>query len=218
VSPPPFDTANLSTAVADDPMAVAENRNRLAQALQLPVPTSWWWVRQVHGAGVVVADGPPPREAPPADGIITRVDVPVVVLTADCAPVLLVCDDALGVVHAGWKGLLAGVIEAAVAQLRDVGTGDVRAVLGPCIHPERYEFGAADLAPLVERFGSHVESRRPGGSLAFDLPAGVRVALARAGVSDFHDHDVCTAASPDYFSNRRDGETGRQALVAVLAG
>ena len=154
---------------------------------------------------------------PTADAAVTRESArPLVVLTADCAPLVLACDDALAIVHAGWLGLLAGVIEAAAARLRAIGDGSVRAALGPCIHPARYPFGAADLARVVAVYGPDVAATTPDGRPALDLPAGVRAALRHAGITDLHDVDVCTAASPDHFSYRRDGETGRQAVVAVL--
>jgi copper oxidase (laccase) domain-containing protein len=166
---------------------------------------------------VLTVRGPPTGPVPPADAAVTsEVGRPVVVLTADCAPLVLACDDAVAVVHAGWLGLLAGVIEAAAARLRDVGHGVVRAALGPCIHPDRYAFGAADLARVVDRYGPSVAATTDTDQPALDLPAGVRVALDRAGVDDPHDVDVCTAASPDHFSYRRDGRTGRQGVVAVL--
>jgi YfiH family protein len=216
VSEPPYDTANLSTRSGDDPAAVHENRRRLADALTLLDPDAWWWLRQEHGVTTVVADGPGPTDAPVADAAVTaRAGLPLVVLTADCAPVALATDDAVAVVHAGWSGLLAGVVEAAVTSLRSIGHGDVRAVLGPCIHPEQYEFGRGDLDRLVAAFGPAVEGRTADGRLAFDLPAGVRSALHAVEVKAFEDVGVCTAASPDYFSYRRDGETGRQALVVV---
>ena len=138
-------------------------------------------------------------------------------LTADCAPIALCAANAVGVVHAGWPGLLAGVVGAGVDALRAVApAAEVRAVLGPCVHPARYEFGAADLAKLVDRFGPGVAARTDEGRPALDIPAAVRVALAEAGVTDLVDVDVCTSASPDHFSHRRDGPTGRQALVAVI--
>jgi copper oxidase (laccase) domain-containing protein len=108
------------------------------------------------------------------------------------------------------------VIERAVEALRSIGHGDVHAVLGPCIHPTRYEFGARDVARLVERLGPELEARTAHGTPALDLPAGVRNALTRAGVRAIDDVDICTATSPGFFSHRRDGRTGRQALLAVL--
>ena len=143
--------------------------------------------------------------------------LPLAVLTADCAPIALACDDAVGVVHAGHRGLEHGVIEAAVAALREIGNGPVRAYLGPCIRPARYEFGTADLARLVARFGPSVEDRTHDGKPAFDVPAAVRAALTACGVEALDDCGVCTAASAAHFSYRRDGVTGRQATIVVLA-
>jgi hypothetical protein len=139
-----------------------------------------------------------------------------VVLTADCAPVALACDDAVAVAHAGWPGLLAGVLEATVVRLRSIGHGPVRAALGPCVHPARYEFGRDDLDRLIAGLGPQVESRTEIDTPALDLPAAVRAALASVQVTVVEDVDVCTSASPDHFSHRRDGRTGRQGLIVVL--
>ena len=216
---------NLGDHVGDDDAFVRENRHRLAARLDLVDPSSWVWLRQVHGDRIVDAGGPTVvAPAPEADGAVTdEVGLPLVVLVADCAPIALVGDRAVAVVHAGWAGLERGVVERGVDALRTAdaraggdGAVAVRAVLGPCIHPGRYEFGADDLARLVTRFGPTVAGTSEHGAPAFDLPAAVRVALARAGVDDLIDLDVCTAASSDHFSHRRDGVTGRQALVAVL--
>jgi YfiH family protein len=216
VSAGPFATANLGTRNGDAPDAVATNRRRLADALQLDEPAGWCWLRQVHGTSVLDADAAAEPDAP-SDAAVTRTaGRPLTVLTADCAPVVLACDDAAAVAHAGWTGLLAGVLEAAVTRLRAVGHGRVRAALGPCIHPARYEFGSEDLARLVDAYGPTLAGTTHDGHPALDLPAGVRAALARVDVTDLEDVDVCTAASPDHFSYRRDGETGRQALVALL--
>ncbi|MGH9033725.1 MAG: polyphenol oxidase family protein, partial [Acidimicrobiia bacterium] len=168
-------------------------------------------------AGVVVAerasDG---GGAPDADAAVTtETGRPLVVLTADCAPVALVSEHAVGAVHAGWRGLVGGVIEAAVDVQRSVDDTPVRAVLGPCIHPERYAFGTAQLDAVVSRLGPAVQGRTIGGEPALDLRAGVRAALTAVGVTDLTDVDVCTAASPHHFSYRRDGVTGRQAMIVV---
>ena len=216
MSSPPFDEANLGASVGDDPGAVAENRRLLAGRLGLPDPEAWCWLHQVHGADVVTCDAPThvPREA---DAAVTRTPgLALVVQTADCAPVALATDDAVGVVHAGWPGLLAGVIGAAVDALRRVGNGPVRAALGPCVHVDDYEFGRADLDRMVRALGGSVAGRTRHGTPALDVPASVRVALGRAGVDDLVDVDVCTFSSPDHCSPRRDGVTGRQALVAIL--
>jgi len=174
-------------------------------------------MRQVHGAHVHVATEPTGAAPPEADAAVTvSRGLPLAVITADCAPVALACDDAVGVVHAGHRGLELGVIEAAVGALREIGHGSVRAYLGPCIHSSRYEFGAADLARLVARFGPEVEGRTEHGSPALDIPAAVRRALAGCGVDQFTDAGMCTAGSDAHFSYRRDRVTGRQATVVVL--
>jgi polyphenol oxidase len=217
VSEAPYATANLGGRDDDHPDSVRENRARLAVRLGLDDPDSWWWLRQVHRAGVVVADGPAPAETPEADAAVTsEPGRPVVVRTADCAPLALASDTAAAVVHVGWHGLLAGVVEAAVTGLRALGSTPIRAALGPCIHPACYEFGADDLARVADRYGPTVEGRTRAGRPALDLPAAVRAALGGVGVEHLHDVDVCTAASPDHFSHRRDGRTGRQGVVVVL--
>ncbi len=178
----PYDSCNVGDHVGDDPDAVAVNRRRVAAEAGLGDPAGWVWMRQVHGAGVHVATEPTGAEPPAVDAAVTAVrGLPLAVLTADCAPLALACDDAVGVVHAGHRGLEHGVIPAAVAQLRAIGSGPVRAYLGPCIHPARYEFGAADLARLVARLGAEVEGRTDDGRPALDIPAAVRVALRGGG-------------------------------------
>jgi YfiH family protein len=220
VSRAPYATLNLADHVDDDAAAVAENRARAAAVIDgTPSdPSGWVWLRQVHGRDVVTVDEPP-AVVPVADAAVTaRPGLPLVVLTADCAPVALVAPEAVGVVHAGWPGLEQGVLGAAVDALRNLSPGPVRAVLGPCVHPARYEFGADHLARLVERLGPAVAGRTADGAPAFDIPAAVRVSLARAGVDDLDDVGICTSASPDHFSHRRDGVTGRQAVVVVRTG
>jgi YfiH family protein len=208
---------NVGDHVGDDPALVDTHRRALAEEAGLVPPTEWVWLRQVHGAAVHVAEAPTGEPPPEADGAVTAVrNLPIAVVTADCAPVVVASEHAVAVVHAGHRGLLAGVIEAAVARLREVDGSAVSAFLGPCIHPSRYEFGATDLDALVAHFGPEVASQTSDGRPAFDIPAAVEIALARAGVDSFVDADECTAESDAYFSYRRDGATGRQATIAVL--
>jgi YfiH family protein len=215
VSASPYDTANVGDRVGDDAAAVAENRRRVAAAAGLPDPAAWVWLEQVHGAAVYTADRVA-ASRPRADAAVTVTrGLPLAVVTADCAPLVLVAGDAVAVVHAGHRGLAAGVVEATVGRLREHAheRDRVRAFLGPCIRVARYEFGAEDLACLAEQLGPSVVGETSDGRPAFDLAAGVRATLARAGVEAFVDSDVCTSASPDYFSYRRDGTTGRQVTV-----
>ena len=215
VSAPPYDTANLGLATGDDPSAVAENRRRAAHELG-DTEQHWAWARQVHGGRVVPVDAP--GGAGDADALVTTgTGVSLVVLVADCAPIALVAGDAVAAVHCGWRGLTAGVIAAAVQAVREADSSPVRAVVGPCISPAHYEFGDAELEQVTQRIGSVVRARSAADTPALDLRAGVAAALAAAGVVDRTDVDVCTYESPDHFSHRRDGVTGRQALIVARA-
>lgn len=207
---------NVGDHVGDDPVLVARNRAALSTITGLEA-AGFVWVRQVHGVAVHVATRPSGADPPIADAIVTAEHgLALAIVTADCAPLVIANDDAVGVVHAGHRGLAAGVIEASIAAVRDIGSGSVRAFLGPCIRADHYEFGAADLEPLVAQFGAGVEGRTRAGRPALDIPAAIRVVLQRAGVTEFADSGLCTAESDVYFSYRRDGETGRQATIAVL--
>lgn len=176
----------------------------------------WAWLDQVHGSRVVVARRPGEVAGERADAIVTTVpNLPIAVHTADCAPVLLRADGAVGVVHAGWRGLLDGVIEATIEQMADLGHPPHDAVLGPCIRVSCYEFGRTDLDPLVERFGDEVVGRTSDDEPALDVTAAVRKVSRYAGL-ELHDRGVCTACSPRHFSHRARREHGRQALVAWI--
>ncbi len=236
VSTGPYRSFNLADHVGDDPGAVVENRRRLGGAVAAGRGLRWQWLSQVHGPGVVTVGRPAPRagsggpagdasapgrdpaspEAPEGDASVTAAEgVALAVLTADCAPVALAGRTAVSAVHAGWRGLEAGVVGAAVSALRDLDDGPVSALVGPCIRAHHNEFGAGDLDRLARRFGDGVRSRTPAGTPAFDLAGGVAVALARAGVEEIDDVGICTVCSGDLFSHRRDGVTGRQAMVVV---
>lgn len=215
VSRAPYESLNLADHVGDDPDAVTENRRRVARGIAgVPDdPERWVWLRQVHGARVVRADDASVSGVD-ADAVVTTVDgLPLAILVADCVPIALATQHAVGAVHAGWKGLEAGVVANAVSAL---GPGDVRALVGPSINACHYAFGEDDLARLAERFGPGVVSRTVDGKPALDLPAAVVAALAEVGVHDVATAAPCTADAPDrYFSHRRDGVTGRQAMIVV---
>lgn len=215
VSVAPYDTANLGFATGDDPEAVEQNRRRAARDVTGARDAQQWaWVRQVHGGRVVDVDAP--GGGGDADALVTDSDrVSLVVLVADCAPIALVAGDAVAAVHCGWRGLTAGVIDAAVRGVRERGRLPVRAVVGPCISPAHYEFGVEELEQVADRIGPVVRARTAAGTPALDLRAGVGAALSAAGVVDRTDVDICTYASADHFSHRRDGVTGRQALIVT---
>ncbi|HTW10919.1 MAG TPA: polyphenol oxidase family protein [Acidimicrobiales bacterium] len=176
----------------------------------------WTWLRQVHRARVVLVEEPGSCRGVEADAAVTRCPgAALAVLTADCAPVVLASrEGVLGVAHAGWRGLLAGVVEATVAAMRALGAGDVSAALGPCVRPHAYPFSAPDLEMLEDRFGPGVAARDEGGHAALDLPAAVRAALDEAGAALVADSGVCTHCSAEHWSWRARADRGRQATVA----
>ncbi len=199
-------------AVSADPALLAARRSAVPGVPDEP----WVWLEQVHGAEVVVATGPGQGAGSRADAVMTTsTGVPVAIHTADCAPVLVVADRGLAVVHAGWRGLLAGVLEAALEALSARGLVAESMVLGPMIRPRCYEFAAADLEPLVARFGATVRSTTAWGAPALDLAAAVSVVAAEHGL-EVEDEGTCTACSPAHWSHRAGGDRGRQALVAWL--
>lgn len=175
----------------------------------------WTVLRQVHGPRVVVVDHPGGASGEPADAAVTaKPRVALAVLTADCAPVGLGSPEGvLGVVHAGWKGLRAGVIESAVTTMRRLGSTRIEAVLGPCIKACCYSFGDDDLQDMAGRFGDAVRSCDRQGAPAFDLPAAVKVALHNAGARLMGESGTCTGCSEGYWSWRTGSTPRRQATI-----
>ena len=193
--------------------AAGERRRRAIHAGE------WAWLRQVHGACVEVVAAPGGVQGQPGDALVTAVPgVALAVFTADCAPVALASPEGVvGLVHAGWRGLDAGVIEAAAAAMRAIGATRLEAALGPCIHAECYEFGAEDLDRLAARWGAPVRGQTAEGRPALDLPAAVRVALERCGADLVIESGACTACADGWFSHRARGDAGRQATLLVAA-
>jgi hypothetical protein len=138
----------------------------------------------------------------------------VAVLTADCGSIALgSAEGVFAAVHAGWRGLTRGVVEAAVAAMRERGATAVVGALGPCIHPECYEFSPHDLDQVAAVYGDRVRGRTSAGHPALDLPAAVSAALVAAGAAEVTGTVACTACGNDYFSHRARADRGRQALV-----
>ncbi len=178
----------------------------------------WSSLIQVHGATAVVIDEPL-TEAIEADALVTdRVGLVLSVNVADCAPVAIVSQQhVVAAVHAGWKGVESGVIEATVDAMRTLGARDLSAWLGPCIHAECYEFGEADLENLTARYGPAVRSRTAAGERALDLPMAVAAALGGAGVALAGAADACTACDGSrFFSHRARRDEGRHALTVWI--
>ncbi len=205
---------------ADDEVAVVANRARLAAVL--PGPPRW--LRLVHGAEVVDAERVG-AEAPEADAAFTTAPGVVCCVTvADCLPVLLAEVRGRGVaaVHAGWRGLAAGVVQRTVQSLR-AAIGDpaaeLLAFLGPAIGPHRFEVGAEVLAAMQRHLPQAPAAFVPAGEGKYhaDLYALARQALAQAGVGDCAGGGDCTVSQPGrFYSFRRDRVTGRHAALAWI--
>ncbi|GAA4423825.1 peptidoglycan editing factor PgeF [Georgenia halophila] len=210
---------NLGPHVGDDDEAVRANRARLEQALGSPVA----WMSQVHGAAVEVIDGPDgATRARECDALVAPAGsgVALGVLVADCVPVLIA--DPIGVVgvaHVGRSGLVAGVLESALAAMADLGAepGRMRAVVGPSICGRCYEVPAEMQADVAARVPG-TASATSWGTAALDLPAGVRARLVALGVDGVHDTGVCTLEDERYYSYRRSGRSGGGPVTGRFAG
>jgi YfiH family protein len=177
----------------------------------------WAWAHQVHGRAVLTVDAPGSVAGAEGDALVTaRPGVALAVFTADCAPVAFSSPEGVvGVAHAGWRGVVAGVLEATADTMRGLGATTIEAALGPCIRPDCYEFGDDDLARLEDLLGPAVRGRTVGGRPALDLPAAVGAALDRAGVALVADQGGCTACSDEWFSFRARRDAARQATLVV---
>lgn len=212
VSEGPYASLNLGRLTGDDVARVDENRRRLcaeagADTARLALN------RQVHSTLVHRAEAGVRGE--PGDGLWTdERDLPVLAMAADCLPIALVRADAdepaVAVLHAGWRGLLAGIARSGVETLG----GRVQAAIGPAIGPCCYEVGPEVAEPFREAFGDDVVHGR-----SLDLWAAAERALNAAGVDDVHRIDLCTACNPDrFFSHRRTGKPrGVQGVIARVA-
>jgi hypothetical protein len=202
----PYASLNLAARVGDDPAAVDANRSRAGRAVGFD-PAALALARQVHGAHALeVGEG--------ASGIVGSADILVTsvprvvlgILTADCAPVIVAGDSTVALVHAGWRGLVGGAVEAGLGAVPE----PRRAWIGPCIHACCYEVGP-EVVAAFEDAGLPVAA-----SDRVDPRRAAEHALQRAGVSEIETVDVCTSCDARYFSYRRDGVTGRQGTFAAI--
>ncbi len=214
-SRPPFDTFNLGARAGDDALSVKENRRRLREALSLPEEPRW--LAQVHGIRVVSA-ATVQRDESRADAAVSdRPGVVCAVLTADCLPVLL-CDRngrRIGIAHAGWRGLSAGIIEQTVKAM-GLEPGELLAWLGPAIGPDVYEVGADVLDACRIADPGCERCFRPGRAERWyaDIYALARRRLEAAGVHAVYGGGLCTYTDAErFYSYRRDSRTGRMATL-----
>ncbi|ORI16993.1 laccase [Rhodococcus sp. 1163] len=216
VSAPPFDTFNLGDHVGDAPEAVAANRERLGRELGLGVDRLVW-MEQVHGRTVTVVDGPVSETVPVTDAIVTTVpNLGLVVLTADCVPLLLSDDEAgvIAAVHAGRVGARIGIVPKVLEAMVSLGAdlGRVGAFLGPAASGRQYEVPAhmrADVERHLPGSATTTVRKTPG----LDIRAGIRRQLEASGVSAVVVDPRCTIEDRTLFSHRREAPTGRFASV-----
>jgi hypothetical protein len=216
VSGGPYESLNLGILTDDDQSNVAENRRRLASAIGSdPVRVAMGW--QVHGDEILEWNGPPEHggfahvgaDLPKVDGHTTTVKgMPLMVLVADCLPVALATPERVVMLHCGWRGLAAGILERGLDLFAEE---PPRAVLGPSIGPCCYEVGEEVLAEFAD-----LQGVANGRMLSLNMVAQQKL-MAR-GVTKIDSFPLCTACRPDlFFSHRRDdGVTGRQSGLVWL--
>jgi YfiH family protein len=206
VSEGPYDSLNLGILTDDDPGRVEENRRRLLERIGVERVA---YGHQVHGTDLVEWDGPAARPLIESDAHATSAaGLALLVLVADCLPLALAAPGRVAMLHCGWRGLAAGIVEKALATFEE----PPAAALGPCIGRCCYEVG-----PEVLEAFADLEGVADGRML--DLRAVAEAKLRAGGVTDARQAEVCTSCSPDLlFSHRRDGGvTGRQCGIVVRA-
>ncbi len=217
ISRPPFASLNLATNTGDDPVAVANNRERLEKLLDLPSSPSW--LNQQHGNVVVKFDRPAAGSL--ADAAVSdKPGIVLAVLTADCLPVL-VCDRGgtqVAAIHVGWRGLAAGILPAALSFLPP--GPDLIAWLGPAIGRNAYEVGLDVRQAITTAIPGSEQYFHPCSADHWraDLPGIARAQLAAMRVGEILGNSACTYSDEEnWFSHRRDGRTGRMATFIWLA-
>lgn len=229
-----FASLNLATHVGDDLAKVAQNRAILQEFLQAELAVDKFakkpaivWLDQQHTNRIVYADKP--FEQPPvADAVWTdQPDLVLAVLTADCLPILLA--DSAGkvacAIHAGWRGLVAGIVQNSIAAL-PVEAGGLTAWIGPAISQPNFQVGAEVRAEFLQQNQAFAVAFKPDFSSAnnekhhekylADLPLIAEMILRDLGVQQIEQSNICTFANQDYFSYRRNRQTGRIASLVYF--
>jgi len=215
--PLPYGGFNLGGHVGDDAECVQQNRERLATVL----PGQPLWLNQVHGTQVVTLTGNEAPALPQGDAVMTSAPGVVCgIMTADCLPVLVT--DSLGRVvgaaHAGWRGLLQGVLEALLTRMMmhvHVPASDFKVWLGPAIGPEAFEVGDDVRHAFLDHLpgAAHYFKAHGVGHWLADLPGLATYRLNNLGVQDVTRSGLCTYQSDDFYSYRREKLTGRMASL-----
>jgi YfiH family protein len=220
---PPYDAFNLGLRTGEDPAVAQANRALLVRAFALP--TAPRWLQQVHGNHVAMFEAAAELDdaEPQADAAITRTaGVVLAILAADCLPILLCAADGseVAAVHAGWRGLVAGVIEACIGNMR-APASKLMAWLGPAIGPASYEVGDEVRAAFVAQAHAASEAFTPTRPRHWrcDLYTLAQQRLQALGVTQIHGGGFDTFSDQRLYSYRRDaGQSGRFATLIYRAG
>ena len=217
-----FATRALDFSARLTPEERAEHAQTLALLLRYE-PSRLFQVSQVHGGTALLAEGAPSAcAAREADALVaTTRDDAVGVRVADCVPVLLADPEsgAVAAVHAGWRGIVAGISESAIALASERGARFRVGAIGPCIGACCFEVGHDVAAKIAEATGADVVDRTTDAKAWVNLRRAVRATLVRAGVTEVEDVGGCTKCSSEiYFSHRRDGELAGRHLAVIAAG
>lgn len=215
VSVAPYGSLNLGAHVHDLPAAVKTNRKRLTQFLKLPKQPCW--LNQVHGNGVIRISENGCKDIPEGDAAYTDcADTPLVIMTADCLPVLLASEDGqeLAAVHCGWRSLASNILENVLSEFK-CPRSKIHAWLGPAIGPDAFEVGEDVREAMLSLHSDLALAFRPyEAKYLADIYAIATHQLKHHGVQSVSGGGECTYNQPDdYFSFRRDGKTGRMATL-----
>ncbi len=216
VSSAPWDSFNLGSNCGDQAQDVNANR----AALRAVLPAAPIWLEQVHGSKVVCAEESPIM--PVADASWSdQAGRVCAVLTADCLPVLLCTSSGshFAAIHCGWRSLAAGVLENTVAAMQ-IEPGDILTWFGPAISAANYEVGTEVYQAFVEKHSQNVQTftATRKGHWQADLIALASLSLSRLGVHRFYGGEYCTYTDQQFYSYRRDGQTGRMVSLIYRQG
>ena len=174
----------------------------------------WTMLTEEHGADTVVVEAPGHHDGSAGDALYTTARAAVIgVWVGDCAPIALIGERGVGIAHAGWRGLRAGVLDSLIRTFAEHGDRPVYAVVGPHIRVCCNEFGRDDLSSMVDRFGSSVSGLDSLGRPSLDIGAVVRSDLGRHDIGRLMEVQLCTKCRPDSFFSHRRGEEARQVMA-----
>lgn len=204
-----FASLNLGDHVGDDPSAVAANRRSLVDQFG-PVQ----FMNQVHGDRIVIVEEVT-DVIPEADALVSGIPgIALAVMVADCIPLILTSKEVVAAVHVGRRGLVNDIARKTIRTMEEMGAGAITAHIGPAICGTCYEVSNEVFQEVISKYPT-TKSQTKKGTPALDLIAGVRAVLSEEGL-DIKSKFECTVESPDLFSYRRDGMTGRQAGIVSL--